>query len=142
MSRMDDLRQGGTPFDGFLYAELGEDSTGHAVSVLSALARLGLDPWDEAAALSALPRESAAARLAGHLARVGGLPDLAAEQTTILPRLIALLPQRRGTRDGADPRKVGTARPGGIGPMIALIVAILVLLQALGLGLGLSGAGG
>ncbi|MDG3041743.1 hypothetical protein [Roseicyclus marinus] len=140
MSRMDYLRQGGTPFDGFLYAQLGEDSTGHEVSVLSALARLGLDPWDEAAALSALPRDSAAARLAGHLARVSSLPDLGAERTTIPPRLIALLPHRRDTRDGADLRNVVTARLGRIGPMIALILAILFLLQTLGF--GLSGAGG
>ena len=43
MSRMDYLQQGGTPFDGFLYATLGEDSRGYAVSVLSALARLQLE---------------------------------------------------------------------------------------------------
>lgn len=140
MSRMDFLRQGSTPFDGFLYAELGEGSTGNAVSVLSALARLGLDPWDEAAALSDLPRASAAARLGGHLARVRDVPDLGVDGVTILPQLIALLPRRGDTDDSANLLSVATARLVGLGPVIALILALLLLVQTLGV--SLSGSGG
>jgi hypothetical protein len=39
----------GSEFDGFLYARIGEDSNGMLLSVLAALARLDVDPWEEAA---------------------------------------------------------------------------------------------
>ncbi len=92
MSRMDHFRQGGTPFDGFLYADLGQDRAGNTVSVLSALARLGHDPWDEAADLSALPRAGARARLAEMLARFRDVPDCGSDPTPTVERLVALLP--------------------------------------------------
>jgi hypothetical protein len=36
-------------FERFLYASVGEDRNGYVVTVLSTLARLGLDPWKETA---------------------------------------------------------------------------------------------
>jgi hypothetical protein len=42
-------------FDDFLYAAIGADRNESPLSVLSALARLNLDPWQEAAELSELP---------------------------------------------------------------------------------------
>lgn len=71
---MDYFRQGSTPFDSFLYAALGQDRAGHTVSILSALARLGRDPWDEAAELSALSSAAAQARLQGLMARILDVP--------------------------------------------------------------------
>lgn len=127
MSRLDHLRQGGTPFDGFLYAQLGEDDRGHAVSMLSALARLGFDPWDEAAALADLPRDGATTRLNDHLTRLGDLPGLGAEQATILPRLIALLPRTAPRASGATVPQLAVLRPGRRGPALALAVALLLL---------------
>ncbi len=47
-------------FERFLYATVGQDRNGYAVTVLSTLARLGLDPWNETAELVALGREAAA----------------------------------------------------------------------------------
>ena len=41
-------------FNEFLFAFVGEEKSGADLTVLSALARLGLDPWNEAARLSAL----------------------------------------------------------------------------------------
>jgi hypothetical protein len=35
-------------FGAFLFASIGEESNGMALSVISALARLGIDPWQEA----------------------------------------------------------------------------------------------
>jgi len=128
---MDFLRQGGTPFDGFLYAELGEDSAGNSVSVLSALARLGLDPWDEAAALSDLPRASATARLGGHLTRVRDMPDLGESQARILPRLIGLLPRPSGGPIGEGFKDVTRIRLRSFGPVLALAVAILILVRTI-----------
>src|ERR1700742_3475712 len=50
-------------FNDFLYAPVGEEENGMVLTALSALARLGVDPWAEAARLSALPRDAATKRL-------------------------------------------------------------------------------
>jgi len=50
-------------FDAFLFASVGEEVDG-PLSVLSVLARLGLDPRDEATRLARLTREAAADQLA------------------------------------------------------------------------------
>jgi hypothetical protein len=42
------------------------------LSVLSALARLDVDPWEEAAKLSELPKDTAAQRLASFIVRLPG----------------------------------------------------------------------
>src|ERR1051325_7277751 len=51
-------------FGDFLYAPLAASEHESHLTVLSALSRLGLDPWKEAADLSALSKNMAAARLA------------------------------------------------------------------------------
>lgn len=63
------------------------------LSVLSALARLDIDPWQEAAKLSGLPGGAATQRLASLIA---ALPDeLSAypDPETVAARLVALLPR-------------------------------------------------
>ena len=47
----------------FLFAQIGEEASGAPLSVLSALTRLGTDPWAEGARLSDLPRDAAARSL-------------------------------------------------------------------------------
>jgi hypothetical protein len=66
-----------------------------SLSVVSALARLGIDPWREAARLAGLPKPTAAAALAG---MIGELPASAAprfDAVTCASRLIELLPSIR-----------------------------------------------
>ena len=63
-------------FDRFLYASVGEDRNGYVVTVLSTLARLGLDPWKETAELVALGRDAARSRLGTLLARFRDVPTL------------------------------------------------------------------
>ena len=80
-------------FDEFLHASIGEFSDQIPFSVLSALARQDLDPWDEAAELARLPRESAIARLTSLIATA-----MAGASATVAPaaaaaRLISLLPR-------------------------------------------------
>ncbi|MGA7451114.1 MAG: hypothetical protein WBW73_07500 [Rhodoplanes sp.] len=62
----------GSEFDDFLFAPIGEDRNDTPVSVLSALARLDMDPWQEAAELAQLPGETATQRLVSLMA---ALPD-------------------------------------------------------------------
>lgn len=81
-------------FHDFLYAPVGDDSNGMLVSVLSALARLNVDPWQEAAELSRLPRDTAIQRL---ISLIASLPyGLAAfpDREIAAARLVALLPHR------------------------------------------------
>jgi hypothetical protein len=63
------------------------------LTVLSALARLDLDPWKEAAELSDLPRDSATQRLASLIARLPGGRWTQTEARGIAHRLIDLLPR-------------------------------------------------
>ena len=80
-------------FSDFLYAPIGAEPNEMPLSVLSALARLNIDPWQEAAELSALSEENAIQRLARLVGRLpGGLwkPNDCQE---IAARLIKLLPR-------------------------------------------------
>ena len=83
------LRQGRAAcvYDEFLYAQLGEEANGMQLSVLSALARQNVDPWEIAQRLTSLPREPAILYLTPLLARTPA--GLAAPQDTAA-RLIAI----------------------------------------------------
>ncbi|WP_300057299.1 hypothetical protein [uncultured Roseobacter sp.] len=94
MSASDVLHPDGTDYDPFLFAEVGEDRTGAAVTVLSALARLDLEPWTEARELSRLAREAAQVRLTAHLEAITDIPTLALASEGRAAKLIALLPKR------------------------------------------------
>jgi hypothetical protein len=85
-------------FDNFLYASLVADKQGMPLSVLSALARLNVDPWEEAAELSELPRIPAAQRLALLIGQLPGDRWTPADSRTLADRLIELLPRRGGSR--------------------------------------------
>lgn len=134
MSRMDYLRHGGTAFDGFLYADLGQDRAGNSVSVLSALARLGLDPWDEAADLSALSSEGARSRLEGVLARFYDVPSLGRDPGATIPRLVNLLPKAQGQKGGEGTAPPSGAKALGFGPIFAILLVALFLVQTFILG--------
>jgi hypothetical protein len=84
---------GHSAYNDFLFGSLGSDSSGIDLTVLSALTRLGLDPWQEAAHLAALPREAAVEALARHIARLPDPPGSAVEAVKTAARLIALLPK-------------------------------------------------
>jgi hypothetical protein len=79
-------------FDDFLYAAIGADRNDNPLSVLSALARLNLDPWQEAAELSELPKGIAAARLRNLIGRLPRGRWAETDLQAIADRLIALLP--------------------------------------------------
>ena len=78
-------------FDEFLFAPVGVDASGMPLTLLSLLARLGIDPWEEAAELAHLSREPAMQRLASRLEAMPNGPASAADTVNIATRLIALL---------------------------------------------------
>lgn len=63
------------------------------LSVLSALARIDVDPWKEAAALARLPGGPATQRLAALIATLPDRPSAHRDCQTIAAELIALLPR-------------------------------------------------
>ncbi|MGO9485053.1 MAG: hypothetical protein ACLPX9_10790 [Rhodomicrobium sp.] len=81
-------------FDNFLFARIEKNSEEAPLSVLSVLARLGVDPWEEAARLAQLPRLAAAKRLASMIAAIPGAPSAYFDAGTVSERLISLLPAR------------------------------------------------
>jgi hypothetical protein len=134
MTSMNELRQGETPFDPFLYATVGEDRNGNVVTVLSTLARLGVEPWDAAAELSDLTREEARARLGGLLARFGDVPTLGRDGGEVTLRLIDLLPQASSRRVGQGAGVSAPTGAMGMGPILAIAMIILFLVQSFFLG--------
>ena len=84
----------GSEFNDFLFALVGEDRHGMPLSVVSVLARMGLDPWVEAACLADLPAETAARKLAAWLDALSDPALKPASPDTRAVRLIALLPRR------------------------------------------------
>jgi hypothetical protein len=85
-------------FNNFLYAPIGADGNDMPLSVLSALARLDVDPWAEAAELSELPKDTATNRLASLIARLPGGRWAQADSRAIAHRLIDLLPSRSSSK--------------------------------------------
>jgi hypothetical protein len=82
----------GSEFDAFLFAPVG-DQTGMPISVVTMLARLDVDPWQEAARLAALAPEAAAQHVATMLK---AMPDSSLQRDdvlTIASRLVARLPR-------------------------------------------------
>jgi hypothetical protein len=99
----------GSEFDDFLFAPIAEESNGMLLSVISALARLDLDPWQEAIKLAGMPGETATKRLASLLiAALPGGPSAHLDPGTIAARLIALLPRRTSSSVEARKMLIGT----------------------------------
>jgi hypothetical protein len=115
----------GSEFDAFLFAPVGEDRNGMLLSVLSALVRLDVDPWLEAAKLARLPGKEAARRLAGLIA---GLPDGATthpDPGPIAARLIALLPHPADHGPDVGPMPLSGAKMSKSW-VVAIYVAVLI----------------
>lgn len=83
-------------FDDFLYASVDEGANGTLLSVLSALARLDIDPWQEAADLARMSRASATRRLATLIGALPGQSLAHRDSGIVAVRLIALLPEKAG----------------------------------------------
>jgi hypothetical protein len=83
----------GTDLNPFLFASISDDADA-PLSVVSALARLDIDPWQEAEELRHLQRGAAARRLAALLARAPGASE---DLPGLVARLVALLPGHAAT---------------------------------------------
>ena len=84
--------------DKFLFAAVGEEIDGIPLSTISALTRLGLDPWQEAGSLSSLPRREAVEQMARLIAEIPGIFRPLGEAREIADRLVGLLPKHDDSR--------------------------------------------
>jgi hypothetical protein len=118
----------GSGFDRFLYAPVDADRHGGLLSVISALARLGVDPWEHAAMLARMPVDAAARALAALLA---GLPVDTAEQPDRMPlamHLVSLLPRDVPRREPLPAFPVSGIQPDPSGWQVALFLVVFVVL--------------
>jgi hypothetical protein len=87
----------------FLFAAVGDQQNGMPLNVVSGLTRLGLDPWEEAARLAALPRARAAETLAPIIARLPFDRSQSSDDLIISRQLVELLPeQQRAALSGRE----------------------------------------
>ena len=78
--------------ENFLFAEIGTGDSGATLTVISALARCGSDPWVEAARLSTLPRAGAAEALSLFLGKMPSTWCSLSDRAATATRLLNLLP--------------------------------------------------
>ncbi len=122
-------------FERFLYASVGEDRNGFVVTVLSTLARLGLDPWKETAELVALGRDAARSRLGALLAQFRDVPKLKSDHGRVAQDLSQLLPEDPPSRTlKRAAATVADGRLGKSGAIWAILAIIFVLFQVLTVG--------
>lgn len=120
-------------FDEFLHAPVGEDASGMPITLLSLLARLGLDPWEEAAELAHLSREPAMQRLATRLEAMPNGPASAADTVNIATRLIALLhraPARKAALPDAPLHVKLATQSKNVSPAIYWLIGLILILVA------------
>ena len=98
-------------YDEFLFAPICEEANGMRLSVLSALARMNVDPWEEATRLATMPSAIAERTLVSTLGLASGRSWDPSEAESIAARLVRLLPQPQQRRSAATV----TTQTGGIG---------------------------
>jgi hypothetical protein len=94
-------------YNDFLFASICEEANGMRLSVLSALARRDIDPWEEASRLAAMPKANAASILISTLDLTSVRNLSSSDAEAIATRLVRLLPLRD---DGTPTAPIGAAR--------------------------------
>jgi hypothetical protein len=117
-----------TDFDQFLFAPVADDANGMRLTMVTVLARTGVDPWDEAAGLAQLSRESAIQKLVSLLAGVPNGPSPGADTTTLAARLVALLHGSRKPATAAAVEKMVDSTGAPRKPMRLAAFALLTLM--------------
>jgi hypothetical protein len=123
------LRQ--SKLNAFLFADVGAESNGMPLSVVSMLGRLGGDPWATAGRLAGQPRDAAVLELAEIITGTAQADRSSSEILAIATRLASLLP-------GPGPMSFVAAQSGpqsstgsgwnrGTLAVLALVLAALVL---------------
>ena len=110
----------------FLFADIGTESNGMTLSVVSLFARLGGDPWQEAGRLAELPKPEATARLARAIADLPTGPWQLPDAAVIAARLTGLLPTRPARREHGAAGFLHRGRPSIQTAVAAVCVALAI----------------
>ena len=106
VSKVGSFASSNADFERFVYADVATEPNGMELSVLSALSRQGLDPWQEAQRLAQLPPFAAADGLAQTLRAIPAVRALRLDVKVIAERLVALLPVEGTVTGGQLPPKL------------------------------------
>ena len=103
------------------------------LSVVSALARLNLDPWQEAAKLTGLPVGTATQRLASLIAALPDAPPARLSPGTTATSLIALLPRQTSSNMALreTPIGAGAATNPWAAVTFAIVIALMLVTQSI-----------
>jgi hypothetical protein len=127
-----------TDLNDFLFTTVADDANGMHLTMLSVLARSGVDPWHEAAGFAALSREDATQKLVTMLASVPNGPSPGDATASLAARLVAQLhpapkplrePVRASTpgRNEEPPRFSFATLPLRVKQTIYLLAALILL---------------
>jgi hypothetical protein len=83
-------------YDDFLFAVICEDSNGTQLSVISALTRVDVDPWEEAARLEKMAGTLAQKHLVSVRDKTSGQNWSISQTEVVASKLVALLPSSKG----------------------------------------------
>jgi hypothetical protein len=127
--------------DNFLFAAVGAERDGIQLTMVSTLARLSLDPWDEAERLSSLNKHDAVEQLTRLIAELPGAGRPLAEAREIAGGLIDRLPQHHEGERSIQPTQarwrhrylpipiLGHSRLSLVCLVLAAAVAISIIVQ-------------
>jgi len=132
----------GAEFDKFLGAPIGAGRNGTPLSVLSALARLDVDPWQEAASLALMPKATAAVRLTALIAALPDEPTRDVPPKVVAADLVALLPKIASFSVRPQDSVFATSEPQRTQIRFALGALAIIVMIALALSASPSSAPG
>src|SRR5258708_35815170 len=121
----------------FLFAAVGEERNGIPLSMMSALAQLDPDPWEEAGRLSTLAKQEAIERLTGLILRLPGMRRPSSEAQQIAAELVDALPMHKGEASPAQevrraaPRNIASGKAFWLLWLAVAAIAMFLLLSQL-----------
>jgi hypothetical protein len=97
MSQNDVFALRNSSFNAFLFAEVGTEQNGSPLTILSTLARLGKDPWAQAAEWAGMPNAATTECLTQSIMQMPLCGRALVEANVTAGRLVMLLPRQSGT---------------------------------------------
>jgi hypothetical protein len=112
----------------FLFSDVGVEGNGTGLTILSLLARLGKDPWDEAAVWASKPKDAAIGLLTDSISQMPPNQQAFDDAHLTASRLVNLLPAPQASSGAAAIRPALAAIPKG-SLWVLLYLSLFLLLN-------------